>query len=158
MWIIWKCPATTLQFVALECDDCPQQWWHSSNYFIIPEVCSTFMKSAKRLQCTDERHLMTASHFETWGCLNIKEKWSNICFDQGPTSTRYSNRTQIFLYYSNPARNFLKIDRVASSMYSSHFRKIAARLTIFCCSWYKTFPFWQKFDQRSSWKSCHLIF
>ena len=32
------------------------------------------------------------------------------------------------------------------------------KLTIFCCSWYKTFPFWQKFDQRSSWKSCHLIF
>ena len=22
----------------------------------------------------------------------------------------------------------------------------------------ETFPFWQKFDQRSSWKSCHLIF
>ena len=43
-------------------------------------------------------------------------------------------------------------------MYTSHFRKIAARLTIFCCPWYKTFPFWQKFDQRSSWKSCHLIF
>ena len=32
------------------------------------------------------------------------------------------------------------------------------KLTIFCCSWYKTFPFWQKFDQRSSWKFCHLIF
>ena len=77
---------------------------------------------------------------------------------QGPTSTRYSNRTRIFLYYSNPTRKFLKNDRVASSMYTSHFRKIAARLTIFCCPWYKTFPFWQKFDQRSSWKSCHLIF
>ena len=78
--------------------------------------------------------------------------------DQGPTSTRYSNRTRIFLYYSNPTRKFLKNDRVASSMYTTHFRKIAVRLTIFCCPWYKTFPFWQKFDQRSSWKSCHLIF
>ena len=81
-----------------------------------------------------------------------------ISYHQGPTSTRYSNRTRIFLYYSNPTRKFLKNDRVASSMYTSHFRKIAARLTIFCCPWYKTFPFWQKFDQRSSWKSCHLIF
>ena len=47
-------------------------------------------------------------------------------YSQGPTSTRYSNRTRIFLYYSNPTRKFLKNDRVASSMYSSHFRKIAA--------------------------------
>ena len=43
--------------------------------------------------------------------------------DQGPTSTRYSNRTRIFLYYSNPTRKVLKNDRVASSMYFSHFRK-----------------------------------
>ena len=50
-----------------------------------------------------------------------------ISYNQGPTSTRYSNRTRIFLYYSNPTRNFFKNDRVASSMYSSHFRKIAAR-------------------------------
>ena len=89
-------------------------------------------------------------------------RWGNTSnaryYIQGPTSTRYSNRTRIFLYYSNPTRKFLKNDRVASSMYTSHFRKIAARLTIFCCPWYKTFPFWQKFDQRSSWKSCHLIF
>ena len=61
------------------------------------------------------------------------------------------------LNYSNPTRKFLKNDRVSSRMYSSHFRKIAARLTIFCCPWYKTFPFWQKFYQRSSWKSCHFI-
>ena len=46
--------------------------------------------------------------------------------EQGPTSTRYSNRTQIFLYYSNPTRKFLKIDRVASSSYSSHFITIVA--------------------------------
>ena len=46
---------------------------------------------------------------------------------QGPTSTLYSNRTRIFLSYSNPTRKFLKNDRVASSVYYSHFRKIAAR-------------------------------
>ena len=46
---------------------------------------------------------------------------------QGPTNTLYSNQTQIFLSYSNPTRNFLKNDRVASSVYYSHFRKIAAR-------------------------------
>ena len=46
---------------------------------------------------------------------------------QGPTSTLYSNQTQIFLSYSNPTRKFLKNDRVASSVYYSHFRKIAAR-------------------------------
>ena len=53
-------------------------------------------------------------------------------YKQGPTSTGYSNRTRIFLYYSNPTRKFLKNDRVASSMYSSHFRKIAALPP--CCS------------------------
>ena len=47
---------------------------------------------------------------------------------QGPTSTLYSNRTRIFLSYSNPTRKFLKNDRVASSMYFSLFRKIAASL------------------------------
>ena len=52
--------------------------------------------------------------------------------NQGPTSTRYSNWTRILLYYSNPTRKFLKNDRVASSMYSSHFRKIAALPP--CCS------------------------
>ena len=46
---------------------------------------------------------------------------------QGPTSTLYSNRTRIFLSYSNPTRKFLKNDRVASSVYFSHFREIAAR-------------------------------
>ena len=46
---------------------------------------------------------------------------------QGPTRTHYSNRTRIILYHSNPTRNFLKNYRVASRMYSSHFRKIAAR-------------------------------
>ena len=56
---------------------------------------------------------------------------SSLHLDQGPTSTRYSNRTRIFLHYSNPTRKFLKNDRVASSMYSSHFRKIAA---LPCCS------------------------
>ena len=49
------------------------------------------------------------------------------CWGQGPTSTLYSNRTRIFLSYSNPTRKFLKNDRVASSVYYSHFRKIAAR-------------------------------
>ena len=43
-------------------------------------------------------------------------------------STRYSNQTRIFLHYSNPTRKFLKNDRVASSMYFSLFRKIAASL------------------------------
>ena len=55
-----------------------------------------------------------------------------ISHHQGPTSTLYSNRTRIFLSYSNPTRKFLKNDRVASSMYSSHFRKIAALPP--CCS------------------------
>ena len=50
-----------------------------------------------------------------------------IHHNQGPTSTLYSNRTRIFLSYSNPTRKFLKNDRVASSVYYSHFRKIAAR-------------------------------
>ena len=120
-------------------------------------------------------------------------RWVSLVMgdEQGPTSTRYSNRTRIFLYYSNPTRKFLKNDRVASSMYSSHFRKIAAlpccskdKVTlsehqmpkaeqgmtislsktwfclfcIFCFSWYRTFLFWQKFYQRSSWKSRHLTF
>ena len=49
---------------------------------------------------------------------------------QGPTRTHYSNRTRIILYHSNPTRNFLKNYRVASRMYSSHFRKIAARPAI----------------------------
>ena len=31
-------------------------------------------------------------------------------------------------------------------------------LTIFCCSLNKICPLWQKLDQRSSWKSCHLMF
>ena len=47
--------------------------------------------------------------------------------NQGPTSTLYSNRTRIFLSYSNPTRKILKNDRVASSVYFSHFREIAAR-------------------------------
>ena len=47
--------------------------------------------------------------------------------EQGPTSTLYSNRTRIFLSYSNPTRKILKNDRVASSVYYSHFRKIAGR-------------------------------
>ena len=51
-----------------------------------------------------------------------------VCHQQAPTSTRYSNRTQIFLHYSNPTRKFLKNDRVASRMYFSLFRKIAASL------------------------------
>ena len=46
---------------------------------------------------------------------------------QGPTRTLYLNRTRIFLSYSNPTRKFLKNDRVASSVYFSHFREIAAR-------------------------------
>ena len=46
---------------------------------------------------------------------------------QGPTSILYSNRTRIFLSYSSPTRKFLKNYRVASSVYYSHFRKIAAR-------------------------------
>ena len=46
---------------------------------------------------------------------------------KGPTSTLYLNRTRIFLSYSNPTRKFLKNDRVASSVYFSHFREIAAR-------------------------------
>ena len=50
-----------------------------------------------------------------------------VIANQGPTSTLYSNRTRIFLSYSNPTRKFLKNDRVASSVYYSHFRKIAAR-------------------------------
>ena len=29
---------------------------------------------------------------------------------QGPTSTRYLNRTRVFLHYSNPTRKFLKIE------------------------------------------------
>ena len=49
------------------------------------------------------------------------------CHVQGPTSTLYSNRTRIFLSYSNPTRKILKNDRVASSVYYSHIRKIAAR-------------------------------
>ena len=49
------------------------------------------------------------------------------CHSQGPTSTLYSNRTRIFLSYSNPTRKFLKNDRVASSVYFSHFREFAAR-------------------------------
>ena len=92
-----------------------------------------------------------------WQSEPLKETLLRVGCIQGPTSTRYSNRTLIFLYYSNPTRNFLKNDRVASSMYTWHLRKIAARLTIFYCPWYKTFPFWQKFDQRSSWKFCHLL-
>ena len=56
--------------------------------------------------------------------VSITIEWNGS--GQGPTSTRYSNQTRIFLYYSNPTRKFLKNDRVASSMYSSHFRKIAA--------------------------------
>ena len=50
-----------------------------------------------------------------------------LYYSQGPTSTLYSNRTRIFLSYSNPTRKILKNDRVASSVYYSHFRKIAAR-------------------------------
>ena len=46
---------------------------------------------------------------------------------QGPTSTLYSNRARIFLSYSNSTRKFLRNDRVASSVYYSHFRKIAGR-------------------------------
>ena len=43
-------------------------------------------------------------------------------------STLYSNQTRIFLAYLNPTRKFLKNDRIASSMYFSLFRKIAASL------------------------------
>ena len=50
------------------------------------------------------------------------------CDHQAPTSTCYSNRTRIFLHYSNPTQKFLKNNRVASSMYLSLFRKIAASL------------------------------
>ena len=70
------------------------------------------------------------SQFSFGGLDKIKDS-VKIHQDQGPTSTRYSNQTRIFLYYSNPTRKFLKNDRVASSMYSSHFRKNAA---LPCCS------------------------
>ena len=36
-----------------------------------------------------------------------------VDYDLGPTCTRYSNRTQIFLYYSNPTRKFLKLPTIA---------------------------------------------
>ena len=44
-------------------------------------------------------------------------------------ATRYSTRYSDFFLqpYSNPTRKILKNDRVASSVYYSHFRKIAAR-------------------------------
>ena len=60
-----------------------------------------------------------------WECDDLK-KYDSLSY-QGPTSTLYSNRTRIFLSYSNPTRKFLKNDRVASSVYYSHFGKIAAR-------------------------------
>ena len=59
--------------------------------------------------------------------LSVKKQVASFAPQQGPTSTLYSNRTRIFLSYSNPTRKFLKNDRVASSVYYSHFRKIAAR-------------------------------
>ena len=52
--------------------------------------------------------------------------WGQI---QGPTSTLYSNRTRIFLSYSNPTRKFLKNDRVASSVYYLHFMIFMMLLT-----------------------------
>ena len=67
------------------------------------------------------------SHQDTSWSKVSPSRLSYNSYNQGPTSTRYSD----LLYYSNPTRKFLKNDRVASSMYSSLCTRYSTRYSDF---------------------------
>ena len=92
--------------------------------------CMRWERDLTRHNC-DQISLSSCNHCQIHNLVTTTLAPSTVLtlntLNQGPTSTRYSNQTRIFSYYSNPTRKFLKNDRVASSMYSSHVRKIVAR-------------------------------